>query len=118
MSRQVSGASATCLPMRSSRLSLPSADERHHQRGRELLADRPGLIDRLRTRRNAELDVREPIALGLDDLPVAHDGEREAGDLLALHLGRDEGVDLRAGRRRRQHGEEDQGSWVRHRGGL
>ena len=68
----------------------------------QLLADRADLVDRFGSRRNVEFRIRQPVATGLDDLPVLDDRDRYTGDALSCHLRSDKVVDLvgtRCGRR-------------------
>jgi hypothetical protein len=66
----------------------------HDTSGDELLADRADLVDRLRRRAGAELQVGNAIAPHLHRLAVLQDGQGQARDVLPVHLRRDVVIDL------------------------
>src|SRR5688572_12215203 len=69
--------------------------DQEHDAGRdELLAYGTDFINRLRSGRNVQLDIREAVTLHLDDLPVLDHDKRKTGKMLALHFGFDVFVDL------------------------
>lgn len=63
---------------------------RHHCEG---LPNRARLEDGARCHRNPMLEIGEAVALGEDDLAVAHDRHRDAGHLLVVHHPCDVGID-------------------------
>jgi hypothetical protein len=60
-------------------LELPLPREQHHGHRGELLGRRADVENRLRRQRDAELQVRHPVAAGVRDLPVAEDADRAPG---------------------------------------
>src|SRR5205823_4523496 len=66
----------------------------HDCRGDELLADRRQWENSVRRGGRLEFEVGEAIARRLDELAVADNGQRQAGDAPVLHLDLDEIIDL------------------------
>ena len=80
------GVASRYLPIGSSSAD-PAVLNQQHDAGRdELFAGRGDLVNGCRRGRSLELDIREAVTLGLHDLTVLDDGERQARDVLPLHL--------------------------------
>ena len=67
-------------------------NQEHHPRGEERLADGTDLVHGVGRGGRIRLHVGEAVALGLEQLAVFHDRERETWDMLTSHLGGDEVV--------------------------
>jgi hypothetical protein len=62
-------------------------DQQHDAGGREHLAERSGLKDRVRRHGHVVLDVRQAVAFGAEDVAPLHDRNGEAWNALPFHLG-------------------------------
>ena len=61
-------------------------DQHHDCRCRELLGHRTNSKNGIFRGGSVPLNIGEPVALRLDNLSVAHDGERDPGDVKLLQL--------------------------------
>jgi hypothetical protein len=68
---------------------LAFLDKQHDSCGDELLTDRRDSVDGFGFGLDLELDIRQAIAFGLNDLTVFDDDEGEARNILLMHLGFD-----------------------------